>query len=74
MVPRKTLDEYQQDSSAYDSDVTSIHIAKLICRVPSIDQDHSCQSIFKEIHYMGVSKNSGTSKWMVYNRNPYQNG
>ena len=24
--------------------------------------------------YMGVSKNSGTPKWMVYNGKPYQNG
>ena len=24
--------------------------------------------------HMGVSKNSGTPKWMVYTGNPYQNG
>ena len=24
------------------------------------------------IYYMGVSKNSGTPKWMVYNGKPYQ--
>ena len=24
--------------------------------------------------YMGVSKNRGTLKWMVYNGKPYQNG
>ena len=26
------------------------------------------------VHYMGVSKNRGTPKWMVYNGKPYQNG
>ena len=25
-------------------------------------------------HYLGVSKNRGTPKWMVYNGKPYQNG
>ena len=34
-------------------------------------------AIYKDyelINYMGVSKNSGTPKWMVYNGKPYENG
>ena len=27
-----------------------------------------------KLHYMGVSKNKGTPKWMVYNGKPYLNG
>ena len=32
------------------------------------------QEIWKPHDHMGVSKNRGTPKWMVYNGKPYQNG
>ena len=28
----------------------------------------------QEVQYVGVSKNRGTPKWMVYDGNPYENG
>ena len=33
----------------------------------------TCESVDVILH-MGVSKNRGTPKWMIYNGNPYENG
>ena len=37
-----------------------------------LDTKKLCEKYIEK--HVGVSKNSGTPKWMVYNGNPYQNG
>ena len=36
--------------------------------------DEKCPDVPKRCSYVGVSKNRGTPKWMVYNGKPHQNG
>ena len=46
-------------------------VFSLINRTGSSKQSYNKYNIYI---YMGVSKNRGTPKWMVYNGKPYSNG
>ena len=51
--------------------MVSINISKQLCGMEGKSHDSMFLGIWMYLLYMGVSKNSGTPKWMVYNGKPY---